>query len=62
MKSSDDIVSGVADELKTNPPAILASTVRKFGQQRANKQRIAILLSKSRKAGATISKPRSMKS
>jgi hypothetical protein len=48
-------------ELKDNPPAILASTRRKFGAARAKSQRRAILLSKARAKGARIPKPKTMK-
>jgi hypothetical protein len=34
-------------EMKKNPPAILAKTAKKSGAAQANKQRIAIALSKS---------------
>jgi hypothetical protein len=34
-------------ELKANPPAILAKTAKKSGAAQANKQRIAIALSKA---------------
>jgi len=48
------ILERVGHELKTNPPAILAKTRRKSGAKRANKQRVAILLSKARRAGANV--------
>jgi len=48
------ILSAVGTELKENPPAIVNSTRRKFGADRAAAQRTAILLSKARKAGANI--------
>ena len=35
-------------EIKKNPPAILAKTRRKKGKKAAEKQRVAILLSKAR--------------
>lgn len=45
------------DEMKANPPAILAKTAKKKGAKAANKQRIAIGLSKARKAsGETATK------
>ena len=34
-------------EVKTNPPAILAKTAKKSGAAQANRQRIAIALSKA---------------
>lgn len=54
---TDSILSNVGAEMKSNPPAILASTRRKFGAARAESQRKAILLSKSRKMGAKIPSP-----
>ena len=48
------ILERVGHELKTNPPKQLARTARKFGAKDAGKQRVAILLSKARKAGASI--------
>ena len=44
-------------ELKENPPKILEKTRKKKGAKAANKQRIAILLSKAREAGANIPYP-----
>ena len=41
-------------ELKENPPKILAKTRKKEGAAQANRQRIAIGLSKARKAGGRI--------
>lgn len=38
-------------EVHSNPPDILAHTERKFGSDRANRQRIAIALSKAKQAG-----------
>jgi hypothetical protein len=48
------ILESVGHEIKSNPPKILAHTARKFGRADAKKQRVAILLSKARKAGASI--------
>lgn len=48
------ILRNVGDELKKNPPKILAKTRRKKGAKRARKQAVAILLSKARRAGADI--------
>ena len=48
------ILQSVGKELKNNPPRILAKTAKKKGKAAANKQRVAILLSKARKAGAKI--------
>jgi hypothetical protein len=47
-------LSAIGEEMKANPPAILNETKRKFGVQRAQKQRTAILLSKARQAGISI--------
>lgn len=52
--SSRSILESVGHELKTNPPKQLAKTARKFGAADAAKQRTAILLSKARKAGASV--------
>jgi hypothetical protein len=43
-------------EMKKNPPAILAKTRAKKGAAAAEKQRVAIGLSKARAAGAKIPK------
>ena len=56
MASNDSILSDVGTELKQNPPKVLSTTKAKFGPARAQKQRVAILLSKARKAGASIPK------
>lgn len=53
---SANILQSVGDELKMNPPKVLQNTLRKYGPVRANKQRIAILLSKGRKLGAKVGK------
>lgn len=37
-------------ELKVNPPKILKHTARKFGKSDAQKQRVAIMFSKARRA------------
>ena len=54
MADKDSTLSAIGNEMKANPPAILNSTRRKFGVQRAQKQRTAILLSKAREAGVKI--------
>lgn len=43
-------------ELKRNPPAVLAKTRKKKGPAQANRQRVAIGLSKAREAGVRIPK------
>jgi hypothetical protein len=58
---TEKTLQSASKELKENPPAILASTRRKFGSARAESQRRAILLSKARAKGAKIPKPKSMK-
>lgn len=47
-------LESVGHELKHNPPRQLAKTRKKFGAKRANKQRVAILLSKARGKGAGV--------
>jgi len=54
VSKSREIIESVGSEMKENPPAQLAKTARRYGTKRADKQRVAILLSKSRKAGAKI--------
>jgi hypothetical protein len=53
---SKKILKKVGHELKVNPPRILAKTAKKKGKKAAQKQRVAILLSKARKAGAKVVK------
>ena len=48
------ILSGIGEELRDNPPEILAKTRKKKGAAAAESQRKAILLSKAREAGADI--------
>ncbi len=48
------ILEDVGGELKDNPPKILAKTRRKKGAKAAESQRVAILLSKARDAGARV--------
>ena len=50
------ILEDVGHEIKENPPKILAQTAQKFGPARAAKQRVAILLNKARRSGASIPK------
>jgi len=56
MAKKRAILQSVGHELKTSPPKILSHTRKKFGAEKADKQRVAILLSKSRKRGANIPK------
>lgn len=52
--ATKSILESVGHELKTNPPKILKKTARKKGKKQANKQRVAILLSKARRRGAKV--------
>jgi len=54
MVDKDSTLEAIGHELKTNPPAVVNATRRKFGAQRAQKQNTAILLSKARRAGVKI--------
>jgi hypothetical protein len=54
------IIQSVGHELKENEPAVVASTRRKFGPERAKKQKTAIMLSKARRMGARVPKGKSM--
>lgn len=51
---SQRLVQAAFHEVTHNPPAQLAKTRKKFGPVRAEKQRVAIALSKARKSGARI--------
>jgi hypothetical protein len=51
---TQSLIQAAGHELKTNPPKILAKTAKKKGAAQANKQKIAIMLSKARAAGADI--------
>jgi hypothetical protein len=55
---SREALEAAGHELKHNPPKILAKTRRKKGKKAANKQRVAILLSKARRAGAKVPRKR----
>jgi len=48
------ILRAAGHEMKVQPPKILKKTLRKSGPKRAESQRVAILLSKARAAGADI--------
>jgi hypothetical protein len=48
---SSDSLKAAGQEMKENPPAILARTRSKFGAARAEKQRRAILMSKAGSSG-----------
>lgn len=53
-KKNKKILKSVGKEIKQNPPRVLAKTAKKSGKAQADKQKVAILLSKARKAGAKI--------
>lgn len=44
-----DKVSQAGHELKVNPPSVLKHTEKKFGKAQARRQKVAIMLAKSRK-------------
>ena len=50
--------SAAFSEIAVNPPRVLATTAKKYGPQRAAKQRVAIALSKARKGGAKLPNPK----
>lgn len=54
MTKSDDKVKAAFHEVTVNPPAIVQHTARKFGSSTAKRQRVAIALSKARRAGASV--------
>jgi hypothetical protein len=54
MASKSNALEAIGHEMKVNPPAVVNATRRKFGADRAEKQRKAILLSKARSAGVKI--------
>ena len=53
---SQDIIERAGREVRDNPPKILAKTRRKKGAKAAHKQKVAIMLSKVRRAGAKIAR------
>lgn len=55
---SNGIVSAAFNEVNTNVPKVVQSTARRFGPERARKQKVAIALSKARKAGANLPSPK----
>lgn len=54
VSKTKKLIKAAGRELKSNPPKVLKSTMRKKGPEAANKQRVAIMLSKARSAGADI--------
>lgn len=57
-KQDNDAVDTAFKEVNENVPGVVKSTAAKYGVQRAQKQKVAIALSKARKAGARISGPK----
>ena len=57
-KSDNGAVSAAFQEVNANVPGVVKSTARKFGPERARKQKVAIALSKARKRGARIPNPK----
>jgi hypothetical protein len=49
---SSGIIKSAFDEVYSKTPKVVTKTAAKFGAARAQKQRVAIALSKARKAGA----------
>ncbi len=60
-EDNEGVLNQAGTEIKNNPPAILGKTAAKYGPGRASRQRVAILLSKARKAGASIPKSSGVK-
>jgi hypothetical protein len=52
--NSNPAINAAFSEVSANPPKVLSNTYKKFGPQRAQKQKIAIALSKARRSGARI--------
>jgi hypothetical protein len=55
---SKSILKRAFSEVFAKTPKAVKHTARKFGKKRAEKQRTAIALSKARKAGAHIPRPK----
>lgn len=53
-KKSKAILGRAFSEVFSNTPKAVKHTARKFGKKRAEKQRVAIAMSKARKRGARI--------
>ena len=60
-KKRKSILEEVGHELKVNEPRVVSLTRKKFGADRALKQKRAILLSKDRHMGAKIPKGKGLK-
>lgn len=46
---SSAAIEKAGHEVKTNPPAVLSHTAKKFGKKKERKQKVAIMLAKARK-------------
>ena len=46
---SEAKLEAAGSEMKANPPSVLARTRKKFGAERAESQRVAILINKARR-------------
>ena len=56
--NSNGLVSAAFHEVNENVPKVVQSTAKKFGPDRARKQKIAIALSKARRRGANLPSPK----
>lgn len=54
MTKTERTLKSVGREMKANEPSIVGHTRKKFGADRARKQKTAILLDKARRRGARI--------
>ena len=54
QRSRDGRVAAAFREVSENEPSVVAKTRKKFGALRARRQKVAIVLSKAREAGASI--------
>lgn len=54
QSKSRNKIKAIGHELKVKPPRVLAKTARKKGAKAADRQRVAILLSKARAAGIAV--------
>ena len=60
-KYSATMMESIGHEMKVNPPKILAKTRKRSGVKRAEKQRVAILLSKARRRGVKVKRRKKSK-
>ena len=54
LSRRDGRVEAAFREVTENEPSVVAKTRKKFGALRARRQKVAIVLSKAREAGASI--------